>query len=250
MATRRSRAVDAASLGDDPEQLLERAPARLGVAGHDVALGGPVAVGDREGGQLVPEHDVAGEARRPRPAPAARPASPRRTRSHERRRITPYRARNRTRRWSSRAAIAPDVRWIVTIVARPASGLLESRRRSASSSSWVGRVRRRAGGSGTVVVRTRARSASIAAADLVIRCRAGSVGRSVPIRTVGRTASRGSPSSAATAAASASPSGRRRPIAAHGSSGFTTASCTIRATVKQVGVGLRPRLASASERGS
>ena len=149
--------------------------------------------------------------------------------SHDRRRIAPYRPRISTRRWSSRAAIAPDVRWIATIVARSSLPASSSRVASASSSSWVRAPSRRAGGSGTVVVRTRARSASIAA--LTSSSEPGRVRRlSIPIRTVGRTASTGSPSSAATAAASASPSGRRRPIAAQGSSGLTSASCTIRAT--------------------
>ena len=59
--------------GDDAEQLLERAAARLGIAGDDVALGGPVAVGDRERGELVPQQDQAGEAGRRVRARADRP---------------------------------------------------------------------------------------------------------------------------------------------------------------------------------
>ena len=45
--------------GDDAEQLLQGAAAGLGVAGEDLALGGPVAVGDDQRGHLGPEEDPA-----------------------------------------------------------------------------------------------------------------------------------------------------------------------------------------------
>ena len=49
--------------GDHAEELLERTPAGLRRAGEDVALGGPVAVGDGERGQLVPQEEEAAERR-------------------------------------------------------------------------------------------------------------------------------------------------------------------------------------------
>ena len=79
IATRRDAGGDHGVGGDDPEQLLQRAPPRRGIPGEDVALRRPVAVGDHEGGQLVPQHDEPARTRRRPPPRAARPASPRRT---------------------------------------------------------------------------------------------------------------------------------------------------------------------------
>ena len=50
-------------VGDDAEELLQRTPSGLHRAGEDVALGGPVAVGDRERGELVPQEEEAAERR-------------------------------------------------------------------------------------------------------------------------------------------------------------------------------------------
>ena len=50
-------------VGDHAEEFLERTPASLDRAGEDLALGGPVAVGDRERCQLVPQEQEAAERR-------------------------------------------------------------------------------------------------------------------------------------------------------------------------------------------
>ena len=62
-------------VGDHAEELLECAAPGLDRAGEDVALGGPVAVGDGERGQLVPQEEEAAEPREDRPGPAGPPAS-------------------------------------------------------------------------------------------------------------------------------------------------------------------------------
>ncbi len=48
---------------DHAEELLERTAAGLHRAGENLALGGPVAVGDRQRGELVPEEEEATERR-------------------------------------------------------------------------------------------------------------------------------------------------------------------------------------------
>ena len=50
-------------VGDHAEEFLERTSAGLHRAGEDVALGDPVAVGDGERGELVPEEEEAAERR-------------------------------------------------------------------------------------------------------------------------------------------------------------------------------------------
>ena len=50
-------------VGDHAEEFLERAAAGLHRAGEDVALGDPVAVGDGERGQFVPQEEEAAERR-------------------------------------------------------------------------------------------------------------------------------------------------------------------------------------------
>ena len=66
-------------VGDNPEELLERATTGLDRAGEDVALGDPVAVGDGERGELVPQEEEAAERREEARVQPARPASPRRS---------------------------------------------------------------------------------------------------------------------------------------------------------------------------
>ena len=216
-ATRRSRAVTTASAAMTPSSSWSGATSRRRVPGEDVTLRRPVAVGDHQGGQLVPQHDEPrelgdrdrlqpaglhlGDARLPRQAPDhAVPTEDQHQALVVARRDRPGRALDRHDRREVQLA-----------------GLLESRRlgeqlllgQGAEQARRWQRDGRRAHPCPFGFDRR---------ADLLVRARPGAAaehpdpdGRTDRIdglAQLGRTA-----------AASASPSGRRRPIAAHGSSG-------------------------------
>ena len=75
-------------VGDHAEEFLERTSARLDIAGEDVALGGPVAVGDGERREFVPEKKEAAEPREEIRVQPAGVESRSTQRSHIRRRVT------------------------------------------------------------------------------------------------------------------------------------------------------------------
>ena len=120
--------------GDDAEELLERAATGLHGAGENLALGGPVAVGDGERGELVPEEEEATERREQARVQA--------TGLHRGDTVLPDQAsrdrvtvQEETIGRSVRAAIAPEARWIATIVSRSSEPSASRARASARRSS-------------------------------------------------------------------------------------------------------------------
>ena len=203
-------------VGDDAEELLERTPAGLHRSGEDVALRGAVAIGHRQRRELVPEQEEAAEGcEEARVEPAIRhgcdavlPHQPSGDRvamlqgdqaAVAARRDRPGRALDRHDRLEverplglERLGLGEQVGSVSTFASRPPFR-------------------------GAAAGRRRASSASIAAT-------AAASGPScpfiaiVPMRTLARTSSAGSSSSVATAAVSASASGRTRRIAVQRSS--------------------------------
>ena len=202
--------------GDHAEEFVERTAAGLDRSGEDVALGGPVALGDGERGQLVPEEEEAAE---PREDARVQPA-----RLHRGHAVLPEQAPG------DRVAVQQDDQRAVgprrdrSRCALDRHDRLEVERTLGLEGPGLGQeVVERVGGDGTTW-RPRAfhrlepaSSASIAAAAAASgpSCPLSAI---VPMRTLGRTSSSGSPSSAATAAVNSSASGSTRRIAVQKSS--------------------------------